>query len=213
MRPNGTRDTRFGIMRHAATEWNLQRRIQGHDDSPLTVEGRQQAGRWGRKLSALAWDRILVSDLGRARQTAGLVNRRLGVPVETDRRLREQDWGDWTGMTVGQIKAAFPALWAVRVKAGWATRAPAGEDCRQVWQRSRQALEDAWRRRPGETILVVAHEGVLKYLIYGLYERQYGPPAKAILKPGHLHWLTCDGDGLRLLQPNAVALGAHNFTV
>src|SRR3972149_422963 len=87
--------TRFGLIRHAETVWNRAKRIQGHQDSPLTPEGELQAAAWGRTLHRLRWDRILASDTGRAVATAGRINIHLGLPVVLDRRLRELGSGRW----------------------------------------------------------------------------------------------------------------------
>ena len=62
--------TRFGLIRHAQTVWNREKKIQGHSDSPLTADGENQAGRWGMILQQYSWDRILASDTGRALETA-----------------------------------------------------------------------------------------------------------------------------------------------
>ena len=86
--------TRFGLIRHAATRWNRQRRIQGQKDSALTRDGELSAARWGRMLRQLPWHRILASDTGRAVKTAELVNGTLNLPMETDPRLRGAELGD-----------------------------------------------------------------------------------------------------------------------
>ena len=82
--------TRFGLLRHAMTEWNRERRIQGQTDTPLSPLGERQAGQWGHLLKAYPWNRILVSDARRALDTAALINESLEVPVHCDPRLREQ---------------------------------------------------------------------------------------------------------------------------
>ena len=63
------------------------------------------------------------------------------------------------------------------------------------------------RRHPGETVLVVAHGGVLKALIYRLYRRAFMPHEKRLLKKDCLHWVF--GDGLYLYPGpvNTVYLG------
>ena len=72
--------TTFGLIRHARTVWNRERRIQGWSDSPLTPEGERQAELWGAHLQATPWTLILASDTGRAQATARIINRRLDLP-------------------------------------------------------------------------------------------------------------------------------------
>ena len=107
----GYPQTRFALLRHAETEWNHHKRIQGQNNSPLTLEGENQARQWGQLLKAYRWNRIIASDAGRALETTALVNAFLKVPVIRDSRLREQDWGRWTGSAVTQLKKEVPGFW------------------------------------------------------------------------------------------------------
>lgn len=198
--------TRFGLMRHAETEWNRGKKIQGQYDSPLTMAGRDQAERWGRILKRYSWNRILASDTGRALETARLVNEALKIQLITDSRLREQDWGDWVGKTVSQIKSQQPLVLAEQESAGWDFCPPAGEDRKSVLARSRRSLEDAAAKWAGEDLLVVTHEGVIKSLVYHLSGRKFLPGEPPFLKSYRLHWLEYDRDGLRLEKANALAL-------
>jgi probable phosphoglycerate mutase len=201
--------THFGLVRHAETVWNRQKRIQGHSDSPLSPFGEKQADKWGRRLKSFAWDRILSSDIGRALETARRINRYLQVPLDSDARLREQDWGQWTGKTVTRIeKEAFEML-SEQKTAGWNFRPPGGEDRLTVWKRSRQVLVEAAQRRPGETTMIVTHEGVIKSLIYRLSDRRFLPDEPELIRSYHLHWLIYTRNGLRLENINAVILDRH----
>ena len=134
--------TRFGVIRHAETKWNREGRIQGQADSALTPKGRQDAARWGGILQTQAWHRILASDLGRALETAAVINLRLQVPVETDSRLREQDWGRWTTKTLAQIKVEERQELDRQIDAGWEFCPPEGETRLKLWQRGRHQIPD-----------------------------------------------------------------------
>jgi broad specificity phosphatase PhoE len=103
-----SRITRFALLRHAETQWNREHRIQGQEDSPLTHNGESRARKWGQLLKAQPWDRIISSDSGRALSTALIINDALRVPLIQDPRLREQDWGQWTGNTMGQLRREVP---------------------------------------------------------------------------------------------------------
>ena len=189
--------TSFGVIRHARTEWNRDRRIQGWSDSPLTAEGERQAELWANHLQAMRWEAILASDTGRAQATARIINRRLGLPLDIDSRLRELDWGRWTGRTVRQLRGEEPDVVAAQERAGWDFQPPGGESRRAQLERSRQALLDAAAERPGAAILVVTHEGVIKSLAYFL-KGDCAPPTE---RPEHhvyrLHRLSAAGGELR----------------
>ena len=203
-----TPSTRFGLIRHGQTLWNRAGRIQGQADSPLTPKGERQALQWSALIRDFHWDRILASDLGRAFRTAELINRSLDLPLTTDPRLREKDWGDWSGKTFAQVREESPKLWEDMQGAGWSFRPPGGEARWEVRDRSRAALKDAFHRWPGRQVLVVVHEGVIKCLVYGLLDREFLPTEPPILKPLHLHYLTHDEGGPALEKINARSLAS-----
>ncbi len=199
---------RFGLMRHAQTEWNLAKRIQGRHDSPLTAAGKRQARNWGRLLKRFHWDRILSSDAGRARNTANLVNAYLKAPLEVDPRLQEQDWGAWTGYLEADIRRDYARQLTELTARGWDFCPPGGESRRAVWRRSHAALLEAAAAWPGATLLVVTHEGIIKSLCYHLSGRRFLPDEPPLIRPGHLHRLACRANRseLQIEQLNALAL-------
>ena len=200
--------TRFGLIRHAQTVWNLEKKIQGHSDSPLTADGEKQASSWGQILSQFSWDRVLASDAGRARATAEIINAFLKLPLTLDSRLKEQDWGQWESKTVRQIEAEAQQVLDEQVNAGWDFCPPGGESRRSVLKRSQLALQAAAERYSGENLLVVTHEGIVKSLIYHLCGRRFLPGEPAILKSYQLHWLVCPSSGLKIEKINALSLGS-----
>jgi broad specificity phosphatase PhoE len=198
--------TRFGLIRHAQTVWNLEKRIQGRKDSPLTGMGREQSRVWGERLAAFAFDRILASDLDRSVATAELINQTLKLPMQTSALLRELDWGEWTGRRIREIKLETPGELKRLERAGWRFCPPGGESRTAVWLRSREALAKASEEWEGETILTVIHEGVIKCLIYGLAGRDFMPREPLMIEPCHLHWLVDGKTGLQIECLNAVEL-------
>ena len=197
--------TVFHLMRHATTLWNLEKRIQGHWDCELAPAGVAAAQALAPRLAGLGLARILTSDLGRAKATAGLVNLCLRLPVTLEKRLREQQFGQWTGKYWRDIPA--PAL-AEAEAAGWDFRPPGGESRAEVRQRAEHALIDAARIASGRTILVVTHQGVLKAVLYHLLGRAFLPDEPPAFDPDRLQRVVCqDGvlgiDALDLELPSA----------
>lgn len=199
--------TRFGLIRHAETIWNREKRIQGHQDAPLTRTGEHQARIWGLQLKQYKWDRILSSDSGRAIKTAERINETLQVPFDLDPKLREQDWGLWSGKTEIELKREAPEDLAKAISMGWEFCPPGGEDRLQVWWRSVDALKAGAANWPGKSILVVTHEGVIKCLVYRLHSRKFLPGETQLILPYHLHRFVFDSAGLQVGQINALALG------
>lgn len=197
--------TRFGLLRHAPTTWNREKRIQGRRDILLTPEGEQLARVWGRKLKRLPWDFMVSSSSTRALKTAELMNQHLKIPMVADDRLREQDWGSWTGKTPERIRSEEPELLSRKVQSGWRFRPPGGESRNQVWERSSRLLADIIRDNGKRHILLVTHEGVIKCLIYRIRGRRFLPSEPELIRPFHLHWLTYERNEFKA-QINALSL-------
>ncbi len=200
--------TELGLIRHAMTLWNEKKRIQGQKDSPLSESGREMASLWGEKLLPFGWTRILTSTLGRSMETAAIINETLGLPINHDSRLQEQDWGDWAGLTLPELKKLHKSAVQTQEKAGWDFCPPGGESRLEVLHRTDAALNEASRHWPGETILVVCHEGIVKCCLYHLSQRLFLPDEPKLLKNYHLHLLRSGQNGLTLKSVNHLQLSA-----
>jgi len=175
--------TVFYLLRHAPTLWNFEKRIQGHWDSELAPESQAKMEALAPRLAGLGLARILSSDLGRAKSTAGILNLRLRLPVTLDKRLREQHYGEWTGkywrdIPGEQVRAAEAA--------GWNFHPPGGESRSDLRGRCEHALNDAARANAGRNVLVVTHQGVIKAILYHLLGRAYLPDEPAAFDPDKL---------------------------
>jgi 2,3-bisphosphoglycerate-dependent phosphoglycerate mutase len=145
------------LVRHAETDWNLERRWQGHADPPLNETVCAQARALALLLSGRGVTAVYSSDLARARATAELVARPAGLTVRLDPRLREVDVGEWSGLTTAEAEARFPAG-AERRRAGglgWEH----GETYEAMGARVEEALLEIAAAHPGEAVLVVTHGG------------------------------------------------------
>lgn len=116
------------VMRHGQTEWNAERRMQGHQDSPLTALGCEQAARQAALMSDILASHqhveLIASPLGRAVQTADIV---FGArPYRLDHRFQEISVGVFEGRTRSELEASFPDLFGLSWL-GWYDRAPGGE--------------------------------------------------------------------------------------
>jgi len=88
------------LARHGQTDWNRDRRWQGHADEPLNETGREQALQLADTLAHVPFAAIYASDLARARETAEILAGPHGLPVRLDPRLREVDVGDLSGVPI-----------------------------------------------------------------------------------------------------------------
>lgn len=185
-----TQSTAIGLVRHSVTTWNEEKKIQGCRDTPLTPKGKEMAQVWGEELKSGGWEEIISSDLGRAVETARIINRELNLPTGSDHRLREQDWGDWTGRTIKELSTTDADRLQEEVEKGWLFRPPGGENRREVLARVLEAIAETSVRHPGKRILMVCHEGVIKCVLYHLTARRFLPGEPKLIKPYHLHLLS-----------------------
>ncbi len=194
--------TIFGLLRHGQTEWNVAKRIQGSGNSPLSPAGRRQTAEWVPVLARYGWQRIIASDQERVVETVAILNRQWQLPTSHDTRLREQRWGEWEGLTIADIKQRFAGELEARVALGWQFAPPGGESRLSVRDRSLAALRAAAEAWPGEKILVVCHQGVIKTTLYHLTGREFVPGADPLLHHDRFHLLSCRGQELLPLELN-----------
>lgn len=157
--------TRLIIIRHGETEWNLEGRIQGHLDSPLTETGRAQAGAIAGRLCEFDVNALYSSDLGRAYSTAQIVSDTTGLGTITDKRLRELNLGKFEGLTEEEVGKRFPEEYRYLKDADPDYIYPEGESKRQFSLRVISCLEELMGKHLGEQIVVITHGGALSRLI------------------------------------------------
>lgn len=196
---------RLGLIRHARTPWNREKRIQGSSDIPLSPEGKEEAVRWGEILKPEPFDLILSSPLIRAGETALILSDKMGIPVFREPDLREQDFGEWEGRRINDIRKSDPGAVEFQESRGWGFRPPGGESRTGVLERVKTAFERAAKIYENQYILVVTHQSVIKTVIYDALKRTFGPGELPILKDYCLHDLTWEGN-IRIQRINRLRL-------
>lgn len=191
--------THFGLLRHGQTVWNLQHRIQGRLDSALTPDGVEAVHQWAGYLqsSGWKWGRIITSPAPRAQTSAAIINDRLALDIEVVANLREQDWGNWEGLTWAEIKKSSQEILREQINSGWSFRPPKGESRAEVRNRARSAIAACAAKFPGEQILVITHQGVIKSLIYDIENRHYLPEEPPLVDKNLLQTISWSDQGMQ----------------
>ncbi|TCP57116.1 putative phosphoglycerate mutase [Tamaricihabitans halophyticus] len=159
---------RLELARHGETVWHAENRYAGSSDVALTERGRSQAEQLGRWAAGQPITQVLCSPLSRAARTAEPAALSLGLPLRTDARLVEVDFGDAEGITRAEMAERFPDELSDWLAAPAARALPGGE-------RGVAALDRVWplitelAARPGTT-LVVAHGTLLRLVLCRLFD-------------------------------------------
>ena len=142
------------LVRHGESTWNAEERLQGQLDPPLSDRGREQARALTAMLDGLPDERVICSDLSRARETAELLGLR---PARFDPRWREIDVGSWAGRTAAEIDAQGGELTNWR---GGPRRAPDGEAWDAFAARVSGAVDELIA--DGGPWVVISHGGCIR---------------------------------------------------
>jgi broad specificity phosphatase PhoE len=143
---------------HMTSVDNEAGRASGHADVPLSKLGRQQAQGLGHHYASQAIVAVYCSDLQRARTTAELAFAGREVPIMSDARLRECDYGDLTQMARAQVETEF----ARRI----AEPFPHGESMLMVVRRVGAFLCDCVVQHNRQTVVVIGHRATRYGLEY-----------------------------------------------
>ncbi len=156
-----TEPVRLLLARHGRTEWHRDNRYVSRTDIGIDETGREQARTLARRAREESSALVLSSPLERALLTAGPAAEACGVELETDDRLRELDFGDWEGKTFDEIRSEDPER-AERFLESAEHGFPGGEPLEEGATRILAVFEDLRLSHPGETVLVVAHNTLLR---------------------------------------------------
>ena len=179
------------LARHGETDWNVERRVQGHTDRPLNETGRAQALALADRLAGEPIDAVYSSDLVRAHETARIVADRLGLPVTALPDLREKHFGSWEGLTDREVLDRFP-----EARTGhWGD----AETTEEVSRRVLDALRRIAEAHPAGRVLVVSHGGPLRAVL-----RECGSDGAGSIGNCHVVRIAAEAGSLRMLDSSAL---------
>jgi alpha-ribazole phosphatase len=168
------------LTRHGETAWNVEKRMQGWKDSPLTEKGENDAKALRKRLETVDFEAIYTSTSKRAVDTAHLVRGERKIPIYYEENLREIYLGDWEGKTHEEIKQfdkdGFDCFW----NNPHLYSPKNGESFEDVQKRAFAAIERIAALHPSGNVLIVTHAVVLKTLLANFkklpIEQLWGPP-------------------------------------
>lgn len=156
---------RILLVRHAETDWNKSRRVQGISDIPLNERGLAQAEAIAERLADEPVKTVYASPLLRSRQTAGAIAERHGLAVEILDDLAEFDQGVLEGRYLRDIATEYPDLLAAFAKDPADVRIPGGETMAEVQVRAWRAFGIIADRHEYGSVVAVSHNMTLLTLL------------------------------------------------
>jgi probable phosphoglycerate mutase len=190
--------TRICIVRHGETEWNVEKRIQGHLDIPLNSTGRAQALAMAFSASHHRFQAVFSSDLSRASATAHALAQRQGLEVRLMPQFRERNYGIFQGLTATEASHRFP-----KAHERYQRRDPdydfeTGETLHDLVGRVAEGIDFLVRHHAGQTLALVSHSGVLDILYRKSMGRELDGPRDFVIPNCALNWFHFDGHAWRL---------------
>lgn len=159
------------IVRHGKTDWNVQKRYQGHSDIPLNATGENQAQQIAERLASERLHAIISSDLQRAMQTAEAIAAYHKVDIQSEPRLRESNFGVFEGLrykdVITEEHKAMSDAWFANPE----NPPTGGEKLSEVALRVRKAANEIITKYDNnKRVLLVGHDGSLRLLLCLLLE-------------------------------------------
>lgn len=156
------------LIRHGETAWNKELRFQGCTDIPLCEEGIQQAKLLAKRLEH-KFDIIYASPLDRALKTAKILGGDNLSPILCE-DLREINFGSWEGHTLDSIRDTFPTEYHTWKKDKDVGKLMGGDNSiKDASLRGMNAVLKLVEENKGKTIAAVAHGGLIKAALIGLF--------------------------------------------
>ncbi len=191
--------TRFCIVRHGETDWNIERRHQGHLDIALNNVGRRQALAAADGLAGQRFDAIYSSDLGRTRETADTIAQKLGLQVFDEPGLRERHYGVFQGRTADEVAVVDPESHARYKARDLDHDFDGGETLRGFAARVTATLERLATDHAGETLLLVTHGGVLDVIYRFAHGRDLVSARDFVIPNAAFNWIEARPHGWHVL--------------
>ena len=158
------------VIRAGATDYDLQERIRGTLDMPLSMEGVAAATRAGERLAADPPTAIYASADEAAEETAWIIGSACGIKPKHLPNLGNVDMGLWQGRLVEEIRDTQPRLNRQWQDNPWSVAPPEGELLEDACERVESAIEKIFKRHPGGTVAMVVPrplDAIVTWLVSG----------------------------------------------
>jgi alpha-ribazole phosphatase len=154
--------TELVLIRHGETDSNVRGTYLGWVDSPLNENGISQAKTAGNKLKNEKFDACFSSPLVRAYKTAEIILEGKNLPVHTDDRLKERNFGIWDDLTFLEISQKYPEEHKKWLQDINNYEIEGGESFSHSYNRTVEFADFILKNFSGKRILIVTHTGCIR---------------------------------------------------
>ena len=176
------KETEIILIRHGETEWNSQKRMQGHSNSDLSSVGQAQIQALGQWMKNVPFDLIYSSDSLRAKQTAEAITQFSGHELQFDQRLREKNLGVFEGLTSEEARERHPEVFRLFKTAGSKYVIDEGESTQQLQDRALEIVNEIRIKHPEERVLLVTHGGFIRVVMKHSLELSLETPTRFLIR-------------------------------
>ena len=152
------------LIRHGQTDWNSEHRFQGVSDVELNDQGRKEASFARNVLKDTPIDRVVTSDLKRAKETATILIGDRDIPLEETEGFRECHFGKWEGLTFNQITGEYPEGYHLWRAEDMDYKGHEGESPSEFRERIKKHLYEVAGGQD-EAVAIVCHAGVIRMIL------------------------------------------------
>lgn len=158
------------LVRHGESEWNVQKKIQGQQDIPLTKKGSKQAHLIAHRLINEKIEKIYCSDLNRAYTTAKIIGNKLNLDIIPMKEFREINFGVWEGITNEIMNTKYSNELILWRKEPDKLRIEGAETLKELQHRAMKGINKIINDDTINNFLIVSHSATLKTIILGLLD-------------------------------------------
>ncbi len=156
---------RLFLIRHGETEWNRQKRLQGHSNIKLSSKGLRQAKNLVAHFPFPHVDAIYSSDLARAVETASIIADKLDLSVKKMTDLREMNYGDWEGRRIDELATESSREFGRFFTDPERCQPPRGETFLECQARLMIGIRYIIAEHENQNVVVVSHGAAIRLII------------------------------------------------
>lgn len=165
--------TKIVLVRHTQTTGNVEKRLTGREDYPLTPDGEQYVDKLTNRLKDIKFDKAYASTSGRAIKTIQKIADINNLEIEQDENLCEMYFGIYDGWKWEEVNNVNPTIKQNQIRVNEIMGIPNQETTKQVEERMTNTITRIAKENKGKTILICSHGVAIESFIRGITKQPF----------------------------------------